>query len=155
SHYRIFSRVKKELEALTQQFPDFDPARPVADNPLTRRHRDSPGRSVIQDDFTREVAELFNALYGSMILMLVRHFAFGGESTEQRTTMRRQAVAMMKAVIRPLGEVLTGLPMGADFPGRTAGPGFEFYGDLRLPPDMKTSWVLVYERLVAEAAEAR
>jgi hypothetical protein len=155
SHYRIFSRIKKELEALTQQFPGFDPARPVAENPLTRRHRDSPGKNVIQDDSAREVAELFNALYGSMILLLVRHFAFGGESADQHMTLRRQAVVMMKAVIRPLGEVLTALPMGAGFPGQTAGPGFEFYGDLRLPPDMKTSWALVYERLVAEAAEAK
>ena len=60
---------------------------------------------------------------------------------------------MMSGVVRPLGEVLTQMPASPDRPGMTAGPGFEFYTDLRIPTDRKNSWTIFHERLAHEAQE--
>jgi hypothetical protein len=166
SHYNQFLRVREEMLAEmgtegsieghgTIDTP-FDPARPVVDNPLTRPHRDTPGRGcVLTDPDTLEVAELFNAVYNTMMLMLMQFYAFASESPEQRAGLQASARQMMSAVVRPLGEVLTLLPAGPEYPGRTAGPGFEFYTDLRTPHSPRSSWTIIGERLSHEAAQCR
>jgi Ferritin-like len=154
SHYQIFFKIAKELNDEKQANPSFDPARPVASNPLTRVHRDSKGRTLITNPATLEVAELFNVSYGTMLLMFMQYYSFAGESDAQRGALRGALRAAMKAVIRPLGEILTEMPMGLENPGQNAGPGFELYGDLRLPTNWRVSWKIFLERLVAEAAEA-
>jgi len=59
----------------------------------------------------------------------------------------------MLQVIRPLGDLITTLPAGSDYPGRTAGPSFElFYENDYLMPHLKAAWALLEERL-REAAE--
>ena len=84
SHWATFVRISEELDNEVKQNPDFDPARPVAPNPLTRQHRDfSSGATTINDPDTLEIAELFNAVYGTMMLMLMQFYAFADDSTEQ------------------------------------------------------------------------
>jgi hypothetical protein len=140
------------LDNEVKQNPDFDPARPVAPNPLTRQHRDSSsGATIINDPDTLEIAELFNAVYGTMMLMLMQFYAFADDSTEQREGLRATARQMMSGVVRPLGEILTQLPARDDLPGKTAGPGFEFYTDLRVPSSRRNSWIIIHERLAHEA----
>jgi rubrerythrin len=156
SHWATFVRISEELEEEVKQDPNFDPARPVVSNPLTRQHRDSsPGATIINDPDTLEIAELFNAVYGTMMLMLMQFYSFAGESTEQREGLRATARQMMSGVVRPLGEILTQLPARDDLPGRTAGPGFEFYTDLRVPGDRRNSWMIIHERLAHEAEGCR
>jgi Ferritin-like len=152
SHWATFVRITKELDNEVKQHQDFDPARPVVPNPLTRGHSDSShGATIINDPDTLEIAELFNAVYGTMMLMLMQFYAFAGESTEQREGLRATARQMMSGVIRPLGEILTQLPARDDLPGKTAGPGFEFYADLRVPSDRRNTWMIINERLAHEA----
>jgi rubrerythrin len=152
SHWATFVRISKELAEEVKENPNFDPARPVVPNPLTRRHRDSsPESTIINDPDTLEIAELFNAVYGTMMLMLMQFYAFAGESTEQREGLRATARQMMSGVVRPLGEILTQLPARGDLPGKTAGPGFEFYTDLRVPGDRRNSWMIIHERFAHEA----
>jgi hypothetical protein len=59
----------------------------------------------------------------------------------------------MSGVIRPLGEILVRMPIGETQPESTAGAGFEFYTDLRLPHQTKNSWTIFLERFVHEASE--
>jgi hypothetical protein len=54
----------------------------------------------------------------------------------------------MGGVLRPLGELITTLPVGPEHPGLNAGPSFElFYEDDDLMPHRESAWVLLEERL--------
>ena len=62
---------------------------------------------------------------------------------------------LMYTAIKPLGTVVTTLPVGPDLPGVTAGPGFElFYQVDYLLPHREAAWVLMEERLRDAAAFA-
>jgi hypothetical protein len=151
SHYQRFLRIQRELAEETANDPAFNPTLPVISNPMTRRHFESSGAALISDPFTGRVSELFNAVYGSMLLLLMQYYAFAGEPEEQRKGLRAMARQTMSGVIRPLAEVLTGLPAGPGFPGQHAGPSFELYSDLRLSADPGSAWTLIGERLAEEA----
>jgi hypothetical protein len=154
SHYATFKKIRDELLVEIASSHGFDPAWPVASNPLTRRHPDiAEDVTIIENEATREVAELFNAVYGTVVLMLMQYYAFAGEPTAQRDGLRASCRQAMSGVLRPLGEVLAQMPIGPSAPGQTAGPGFEFYTDLRLPHQTASSWLLFHERLRHEATE--
>jgi len=156
SHWATFARITEELDKEVKQHPDFDPARPVVSNPLTRQHRDSSsGATIINDSDTLQIAELFNAVYGTMMLMLMHFYSFASENAEQREGLRATVRQMMSGVVRPLGEILTQLPARDDLPGKTAGAGFESYTDLRVPGDRRNSWTIIHERLAHEAEGCR
>ena len=143
SHYRRFLRIQQELAAETAADPGFAPALPVVANPMTRGHFEAPGAARLDDPFSCRVSELFNATYGTMLLLLMQYYAFTGESERQRTGLRATIRQMMSGVIRPLAEVLTALPAGPSFPGRHAGPSFELYTDLRVPAKRANAWTVV------------
>jgi hypothetical protein len=66
------------------------------------------------------------------------------------------SVGLMYTAIKPLGTVATTLPVGPEYPGVTAGPGFElFYQVDYLLPHREAAWVLMEERLRDAAAFAR
>jgi hypothetical protein len=136
-----------------EQNSGFQAARPVADNPMTREHRDAPPGTIIKDDNTKDAAELFSHVYGTMLLMLLQYYSFAGEPDAPRKELKKQARMMMVLLIRPLGDLLTGLPMGTT-PPFNAGAGFEIYGDLRVPADWIISWKVIVERLGDEVVEA-
>jgi len=65
------------------------------------------------------------------------------------------AVALMYAAVKPLGGLLTRLPVGPEHPGAPAGPSFELFYDVAyLLPHRDAAWVVMEERLrdVAELA---
>ena len=54
----------------------------------------------------------------------------------------------MFGAIEPLGDLVTTLPAGQEYPGRTAGPSFElFYESDYVLPHREAAWVLLVERL--------
>src|SRR5438046_8202593 len=54
----------------------------------------------------------------------------------------------MFQVIKPLGDLITTLPAGPGYDGRTAGPSFElFYESDYLMPHREAAWTLLEERL--------
>ena len=55
---------------------------------------------------------------------------------------------MMSRLLKPLGQLLTTLPVGAEYPGGSAGPNFEFYRTSYLLPHRHAAWVLMNERLL-------
>jgi Ferritin-like len=69
-----------------------------------------------------------------MLQMLVRFFAHTEETEEELQTLSGTAVEAMSLLIKPLGQLLTTLPVGAMYSGNSAGPNFEFYRTSYLLP---------------------
>jgi hypothetical protein len=152
SHYASFLELREQLDKV--QGEGFDPARPVVDDPRTRDHPEAAeGGTLLSDPVALRVAEIFNATYITVLLLLLQYYSFGGETEAQRVAIRSALRHLMSGVVRPLGEVLTELPAGVGGAG-TAGPPFELYSDVRLATQVDTRWPIVLERLAATAAAA-
>ncbi len=152
AHFVVFDRIRTEyehaVEAARRDGRRFEPVRPVTANPMTRYYDDTSGGTVIADPVTHEVAEVFNMAYDTMLLVLLRFFAHTEEDEAERALLARAALRAMAIVLRPLGEALTKLPMGAGAaPGATAGPGFGYNRDVHLLPHKRSAWVFFGERL--------
>jgi hypothetical protein len=151
SHYDRFV----DIRAALSERPELVPSRPVVDDPRTRPHRDAPlGGTLIERKQTVAVAELANAVYITMLLLLLQYYSYGGESAAQRDAIRSALRHLMSAVFRPLAEVLTELPVADDPQQGTAGPPFELYSDVRLAPRLENRFTILLERLDAIAARA-
>jgi hypothetical protein len=151
SHYGRFARIRREYE----ESGSFAAARPVVVNPRTRLIRDAPtGGTLLVEERTRRVAELFNGAYGSVLLMLEHFFGATSETPEQRAVLRASTGQMMSVAIRPLAEVLTELPaIGPESPA-TAGAPFEIYDRESVSPFPSARWTILLERLQAVVDEA-
>jgi hypothetical protein len=149
AHFGMFLRVLVEYLEFKERDPDFEPARPVTPA-WVRPPRDAkpPNPTLITDPTTAGVADLFNATYEVMLQMLVRFFAHTEETEEELQTLSRTAVGAMSLLIKPLGQLLATLPVGAEYPGKSAGPNFEFYRTSYLLPHRHAAWVLMNERLL-------
>jgi hypothetical protein len=71
--------------------------------------------------------DLFNVGYEVLLQMLHRYFAHAEETDAQLTTLSRAAIALMVGVLKPLGDMITTLPVGPEHPGMTAGASFELF----------------------------
>jgi len=149
AHFGMFLRVLVEFLEFKRRDPDFEPARPVTAAWVRAPGDTNPSdHALITDPTTAGVADLFNSSYEVMLQMLVRFFAHTEETEEQLQTLSMTAVGAMSLLIKPLGQLLTTLPVGAEYPGKTAGPNFEFYRKSYLLPHRHAAWVLIHERLL-------
>lgn len=158
AHFVVFDTVRRQYaEALAEAertgIP-FEPVRPVIANPMTRFYEDTSGGTIITDPLTHEVADLFNISYDTMLLMLLRFFAHTEESEAELEHLSRAALRIMTTVIRPLGDVLAKMPIGSEYAGKTAGPGFGYNRDVSLLPHKRSTWVFFGERLAELAGIA-
>jgi hypothetical protein len=158
SHYERFTALRRELADAMNEDKLFRPARPVATNPRTRPHRDAvAGASsavvMIEAPLTKAVAELFNAAYLFVIAMLQQYYSYAGETLRQRTAIQQAIRECMSAVIRPLAEVLSCLPVKSDGEA-TAGAPFEFYFDYELPMQVDNRWTMLFEMMDAVSGSA-
>ena len=97
--------------------------------------------------------DLFNVSYEALLLMLQRFFAHTEETDAQLKALADATVNLMFGAIKPLGDLVTTLPAGPDYPARTAGPSFElFYESDTVLPHREAAWILLTERL-RQAAE--
>lgn len=130
-HYCIFTAV---LDAI-----DFDAARPVVDNPLTRMHPDvtAPDEvNLLTDPDTLQVAEAFNAAYELMLLLMLHLYDGRIPKTQDESVALMNAIffPLMTMFVRPLAEILTTLPAFGDGRPGNAGPGFELSGEVVTAP---------------------
>lgn len=152
AHFWVFDKVctqyaETKAQAERTGIP-FEPVRPVVSNPMTRFYDDTSGGIIIHDPLTHQVADLFNVAYDTMLLMLLRFFSHTEETEAELEHLSRASLRLMTTVIRPLGEVLTKLPVDhATLPGMTAGPGFGYNRDVHLLPHKPSAWVFFGERL--------
>jgi hypothetical protein len=100
------------------------------------------------------VAQLFNSVYQTTLLMLMQYYSYSGETAQQLGAIREAIRTSMSMCIRPISEILTRLPLKDD-PSVTAGPGFELTTDLRLPTQLENRWTIVLERMASDSAAAK
>jgi len=154
AHFGRLVVVFDEFDDLRRADPGFEPSRPVLAS-IVRAREDGLPVPVITDPFTNRVGDLLNAVYEVLLQLLSRYFAHTDESPEQLQVLADVAVALMYAAVKPLGGLLTRLPVGPEHPGATAGPSFELFYDVAyLLPHRDAAWVVMEERLrdVAELA---
>jgi hypothetical protein len=84
--------------------------------------------------------------------MLMRYFIHGKETEDELHTLSSTAVNAMFMTIRPLGQLLTTLPIGPDLSGKMAGPTFEIYRTGYVLPHHDAAWIILHERLLELAA---
>ena len=155
AHFGRLLGILDEYLVLKQADPAFEPARPV----VAANVRPQPTGVVvplITDPGTTRAMDLLNVAYEVLLQLLSRYFAHTDETPEQLAVLADVSVGLMYAAIKPLGSVVTLLPVGSDLPGVTAGPGFElFYQVDYLLPHRDAAWILMEERLRDAAAFAR
>jgi CDGSH-type Zn-finger protein/truncated hemoglobin YjbI len=147
AHFGQFVSILDEYQQLRTANPAFDPVRPVLAANVRAPERDA-GVPLITDPLTARVTDLFNVGYEILLQILERFFAHTEESDAQLTTLADTTIGLMFRVIKPLGDLITTLPVGDSHPGRTAGPSFElFYETDYLMPHRDAAWALLAERL--------
>jgi CDGSH-type Zn-finger protein/truncated hemoglobin YjbI len=147
AHFGQFVEILDEYQQMVAASPDFDPVRPVTAANVRPHERDTQVR-LITDPLTARAADLFNVGYEILLQTLERFFAHTEESDAQLKILADVTIGLMSRVLRPLGDLITTLPAGPDYPGRTAGPTFElFYEDDYLMPHRAAAWALLAERL--------
>jgi hypothetical protein len=155
AHFGQFVQILAEYRDMLAANPAFDPVRPVRFATVRRcEHDDSV--PLIGDPVTARCADLFNVAYEILLQILERYFAHTEETDAQLSTLANAAVTLMDGVLKPLGELITTLPVGPEHPGRTAGPSFElFYEDDDLLPHRESAWMLLEERVRDTSAFCR
>ena len=147
AHFGQFVGILDEYQQLRAANPGFDPVRPVMAANVRQPERDME-LPLIGDPLTARVTDLFNVGYEILLQTLERFFAHTEESDAQLKTLADTTVGLMLRVIKPLGDLITTLPVGGAHPGMTAGPSFElFYESDYLMPHQDAAWALLAERL--------
>jgi hypothetical protein len=147
AHFGRLIRMLDEFLELRAAHPDFDPTRPVA---LAHVRPPASGLPVtlIEDPFTARVTDLLNAVYEVLLQMLSRYFTNSGETPQQLATLADVAVGLMFAAVKPLGALVTRMPVAPAQPERTVGPAFELFYDVDyLLPHREAAWTIMEERL--------
>jgi CDGSH-type Zn-finger protein/truncated hemoglobin YjbI len=151
AHFGQFVEILDEFEQLRQANRAFDPVRPVVTVNVRPSEHDTEV-PLVTDPLTRRVMDLFNVCYEVLLTMLQRFFAHTEETEPQLKALADASVNLMFQAIKPLGDLVTTLPAGPEYPGRTAGPSFElFYESDYVLPHQEAAWILLTER-IREAA---
>jgi CDGSH-type Zn-finger protein/truncated hemoglobin YjbI len=147
AHFGQFVEILDEYEQMSAANPAFDPVRPVlAAN--VRPCVPPAEMPLITERLTARVTDLFNVGYEILLQIFERFFAHTEETDAQLKVLADATIALMLAVIKPLGDLITTLPAGPEYGGRTAGPSFElFYENDYLMPHREAAWTLLAERL--------
>jgi CDGSH-type Zn-finger protein len=152
AHFGQFVQILDEFEQLREADRGFDPVRPVLPLNVRPSERD-PDVPLVTDPLAQRVMDLFNVCYEILLLMLQRFFAHTEETDAQLQVLADGIYALMAQAVKPLGDVITRLPAGPEYPGHTAGPSFElFYESDYVLPHREAAWVLLAERVEAAAA---
>jgi hypothetical protein len=147
SHFGRLLGVLDEFIAARDAHPDVSFARPVV-----RAHVRPPESGIdvplISAHFSVRATDLLNAVYEVALQALARYFNHTDESDTQLSVLADVAFFLMEDAIAPLGELVTRLPIGPDYPGKVVGPAFELFYDADwLLPHREAAWQLIGERL--------
>ena len=154
AHFGRFLSVLNEYLQARKDAPGLEVARPVL--PVLVRPPESGGEvNLITDPATARVADLCNVAYEMLLHVFYRLMSHIDESADQIGILATVAVGLMNDVIAPLADILSTMPVGPEYPGRTAGATFElFYQPDYLLPHRKAAWLVGAELLTDAAAEA-
>lgn len=152
SHYGRFKTIALEYQRERERDAAFQPHRDVLSNPATlpSQHGQSDTNVITAPD-TKAVAELFNACYTTLLIVLVKYYRFE-EAADFQDTLQGIAKVLMMNVLGRLGPLLSQLPSGL---GKNAGPPFEIYTLPSLPGDRDASLTVLRERCAISETFAR
>jgi hypothetical protein len=103
---------------------------------------------LISYRFSVRATDLLNAVYEVVLQVLARYFNHTDETEAQLSALADTAFFLMEDCVSPLGDLLTRLPIGNEYPGQTVGPAFELFYDADwLLPHRDAAWQLMTERL--------
>jgi len=153
AHFGMFLGILKEFMEIRRSKESFHPTRPVV-SAFTRPPFGVEDATLISDGFTAKIADLFNASYGLAIQTLSRFYVHEGDRSDELRALADSAVGIMSGVIKPLGILLTVLPVGASLPGVTAGASFELQHKEYILPHREEAMLILRERLVELAGHA-
>jgi CDGSH-type Zn-finger protein/truncated hemoglobin YjbI len=155
AHFGQFVQILDEYREMRAANPKFDPVRPVMFATVRRCEHDDTVPQI-GERVTSRCGDLFNVSYEILLQIFERYFAHTEETDAQIGTLADVTVALMLRVLGPLGNLLTTLPVGPEFPGMSAGPSFElFYENDYLMPHREAAWALLEERVREAAAFCR
>ena len=155
AHFGKFVALLADYLATRAADPGFEPARPVEPAYVHRPPDVEAETLTITDPLTVQVADLFTAVYETTLQTLSRYFVHSGETDGQVRALATTAKHLMNWVMRPLGSLLTTLPVGPDRPGVLAGPAFEIVQpSFYVLPHRVAAWRILTERLEQLAARA-
>jgi hypothetical protein len=143
---RLVSMLDEYLD-LRDADPAFEPSRPVL-TAFVRQREDGLPVPIITDPFTSRCVDLLNAVYEVILQLLARYFAHTDETDDHLGVLADVAMGLMRNVVKPLGGLVTRLPVGFEHQGATAGPSFElFYDTDYLLPHRDAAWAVLEERM--------
>src|SRR5580693_408015 len=147
AHFGQFVAILDEFKQLREANRTFDPVRPVIPVNVRPAERDMD-IPLATDPLAQRIMDLFNVSYEILLTMLQRFFAHTEETEPQLKVLADASVNLMFEVVKPLGDLITTLPAGPEYPGRTAGPSFElFYESDYVLPHREAAWILLTERI--------
>jgi hypothetical protein len=148
SHFGKFVGILEDLLAVRAADPAFEPARPVIPTFL-HQPPDVDGATLVEDPLTRRVVALFNAVYEVILQLQARYFVHHGETPDELETLAKTVKHLMNWVMRQLGPLVTSLPVGAAFPGKTTGPAFDMVRPaFFVLPHREAAWKILRERFI-------
>src|SRR5262249_55726744 len=147
AHFGQFVQILDEYRELKAADPDFAPARPVVFATVRPSAHDETVPRITESVASR-CTDLFNVGYEVLLQMLHRYFAHTEETDPQLATLSSGGIALMVGVLKPLGDLITTLPVGPEQPEMAAGPSFElFYENDYLVPHREAAPALLEEGL--------
>lgn len=154
SHFNRFLNVRKEYDAFLAANPGFEPAFPVAHNPVMRKPFDPHNRIHIDAPGTVHVLDFANALYGHMLRCLVQAFGRGvGEEADKRLFVN--AAIDLMFILSDVGPYLASLPASREHPGVNAGVTFTMLRDVAKLPKGPGEKRIMAERVAEMMRHAR
>jgi CDGSH-type Zn-finger protein/uncharacterized Fe-S cluster protein YjdI len=153
-HYNRFLKVRESYRAFVAENPDFDPAFPVAHNPVSIHPMDRHDRIYINAPETTGVLDLANALYVTMLRCLVQSYGRGPEHQADKHLFVGLAMDLMFA-LDTVAKHLATLPANHAHPGVNAGMTFSTLRDVQRLPDGEAERRVLRERIeeIAHHAE--
>ena len=147
AHFGKFLGILNEYTEIKAKDPAFNPSRPAL-AAFTQLPGDAETAEIIDDELTGKVSDLFNASYELLLQMLSRYFLQVETTNEELHLLAGVSIRLMVTVIKPLGTLLTTMPVGPHRPGLTAGATFEMYRMSYLLPRSRAAWAILRERLL-------
>ena len=108
SHFDRFCKIRAEWRELLEEDPDFDPSRPVANNPVMRSPPTPDGKTWVTHHDAARVLDLANALYIQQLRLLTSAFGRPGNRYEKEVLI--SAATDMMYAMTPAAEALTTFP---------------------------------------------
>jgi hypothetical protein len=152
SHFNRFVNIRAEFERFLTADPRFDPAFPVARNPVMTKSMFHEGRVFIGAVEAARVLDLANSVYGHMLRCMVQAFGRHGDAAGKRFFVD-VGIDLME-VLPKLCSHLASLPADPHHPGIHAGMTFTMLRDIARLPSGPGEMRVMAERVVEMAHHA-